>query len=235
MVRRFFPLLILLLLAGGCAAPPLQELQAARSALRAASATEAAVLAPAEYQAAQSALQEGEDLVRKKQYRLAREILPFAEAHARRAILKAGEEQANRELQKIRARELLREEQLPDEPVRMPTRQTLKAITIRKTEPPKSLPPPKAYRVQAGETLWTIAARKEIYADALLWPLLYQANRDQIRDPRQIYPGQFLSIPRQLSGAEKDAAREKARRSRIFPIAPATTPATAPAQPENSP
>jgi nucleoid-associated protein YgaU len=221
MVRRFFPLLALLILAGGCAAPPLRELQTARSALREAFAAAAGVLAPAEYQAAQSALRDGEELVREKKYRLAREILPFAAAHARRAVVRAGVEQANRELQKIRARELLRAKQLPDEPVRLPTRQTRKAITIRKNAPPKSLPPPNGYRVQAGETLWTIAARKEIYGDALLWPLLYQANRDQIRDPRQIYPGQFLNIPRRMSETEKDAAREKARRSGIFPIAPA--------------
>lgn len=88
----------------------------------------------------------------------------------------------------------------------------------------KSVPPPQPtlspspnYIVGNGETLWSIAARSNIYADALLWPLLYQANRDQIRDPRQIYPGQTLSIPRNASEAQKEEAREVARRSKIFP------------------
>lgn len=69
-----------------------------------------------------------------------------------------------------------------------------------------------------GETLWTIAARKDIYFDSFLWPLIYQANRDQIKDPRQIYPGQVLSIPRDTSETEKEEAREKARKSDVFPV-----------------
>jgi nucleoid-associated protein YgaU len=77
---------------------------------------------------------------------------------------------------------------------------------------------PTFYLVRGGETLWTIAARREIYADALLWPAIYKSNRDQIKDPRQIYPGQKLSIPRNLTEIEKLEAREKARRSKIFPV-----------------
>ncbi|MBE0597892.1 MAG: LysM peptidoglycan-binding domain-containing protein, partial [Desulfuromonadales bacterium] len=74
------------------------------------------------------------------------------------------------------------------------------------------------YQVGADETLWAISARREVYGDPLLWPLLYQANRDQIKDPRQIYPGQVLSIPRDTSSREREEAREKARRSDIFPV-----------------
>ena len=125
-------------------------------------------------------------LVDKKKYNLAKEILPFAEAHARRAILQAKREQADRELQKIRAEELLRTAQLPNEPVRQPSQQTLKAITTQPVVPVKPKPHPvlNVYRVGAGETLWTIAAQQGIYGDPLLWPLIYQANRDQIRDPK---------------------------------------------------
>ncbi len=87
------------------------------------------------------------------------------------------------------------------------------------TSSPASPPPPVVnYTVGQGETLWSIAARQNIYADALLWPLLYQANRDQIRDPRQIFPGQTLSIPRTVSEAQKEETREAARRSNIFPL-----------------
>jgi nucleoid-associated protein YgaU len=31
--------------------------------------------------------------------------------------------------------------------------------------------------------------------DPTLWPLLYRANRDQIKDPSLLYPGQRLTIP----------------------------------------
>ncbi|MDF1581138.1 MAG: LysM peptidoglycan-binding domain-containing protein [Desulfuromonadales bacterium] len=81
----------------------------------------------------------------------------------------------------------------------------------------------KAYVVKAGETLWTIAAEPELYGDALLWSLLYQANRDQIKDPRTIYPGQVLSVPRNLSVEELEAAREWARKSEVFPVNNGTT------------
>jgi len=223
MARLVILLLALLFIAGGCVAPPLQELQAARNALEEALAAEAAVLAPNEYQAAQDALRDGEALVKKKKYQLAKEILPFAESHARRAILQAQREQADRELQKIRAWELLHTAQLPNEPVRQPTPQTRQAITGRVTvlPKPKTRPLPTVYRVGTGENLWTIAAQQEIYGDPLLWPLIYQANRDQICDPRQVYQGQTLSIPRKVSGEEKKAARQKALKSDIFPVKPA--------------
>lgn len=220
MARLVLGLLTLLILAGGCAAPPLQELQSARNALEEALAAEAAVLAPNEYQAALDAMRDGEALVDSKKYNLAKEILPFAEAHARRAILQAKREQADRELQKIRAEELLRTARLPNEPIRQPSPQTLKAITTQPAVPVKPKPRPvlNVYRVGSGETLWTIAAQQAVYGDPLLWPLIYQANRDQIRDPRQVYPGQSLSIPRKLSEQDKNIAREKALKSRIFPV-----------------
>ena len=55
---------------------------------------------------------------------------------------------------------------------------------------------PSTYTVRRGETLPQIAGRTEIYNDATLWPLIYRANRDQIRDPKQLWPGQVLTIPR---------------------------------------
>lgn len=58
------------------------------------------------------------------------------------------------------------------------------------------------YTVRRGETLPQIAARTEIYNDSSLWPLIYRANRDQIRDPKQLWPGQVLKIPRHFSRDE---------------------------------
>lgn len=73
-----------------------------------------------------------------------------------------------------------------------------------------------SYIVNDGELLWTIAKRPDVYGDPLLWPLLYQANRDQIKDPRKIYAGQTLSIPRSVSEEEKENARHLAKKSAIF-------------------
>jgi len=47
--------------------------------------------------------------------------------------------------------------------------------------------------VLQGETLWQIAAA--LSGDPHRWPELYRANRDQIRDPSMLYPGQRLAIP----------------------------------------
>jgi nucleoid-associated protein YgaU len=58
----------------------------------------------------------------------------------------------------------------------------------------------KLHVVQPGESLATIA--QDELGDIALWPLLYRANRDRIKDPARIYPGQELTIPEPGSGAE---------------------------------
>lgn len=68
-------------------------------------------------------------------------------------------------------------------------------------------PLPPYYTVKRGETLPQIAARPEIYNDQTLWPLIYRANRDQIRDPRFISPGQVLRVPRNPSREDIAEAR----------------------------
>ncbi len=221
MAKNLFTFIALTTLLWGCAAPPREELAAARTAVARAYAAGALQLAPAEYQAASEALSDGEQLSRQGQYEMAREILPFAAAHAQRAILKAKEELALQELQKIREQQAARPVEQPS--VRPPTEPTKKAIAAArpaKSKPAPEPPPPplQHYTVKEGETLWTIAARREIYLDPLLWPIIYKANRDQIKDPRQIYPGQVLSIPRDTSRSELEEAREKAKTSEIFPI-----------------
>jgi len=44
-----------------------------------------------------------------------------------------------------------------------------------------------------------VIARREL-GDPLLWPVLYRANRDRIKDPTRIYPGQQISIPPAVPG-----------------------------------
>lgn len=77
--------------------------------------------------------------------------------------------------------------------------QARKAARARQNVMEPTLVLPVIYTVHRGETLPQIAARTEIYDDAALWPLIYRANRDQIRNPRQLWPGQKLKIPRNFS------------------------------------
>jgi len=46
------------------------------------------------------------------------------------------------------------------------------------------------------DCLWNIAKKKTIYDNPFKWPSLYNANKDKIKDPNLIYPGQILSIPK---------------------------------------
>jgi nucleoid-associated protein YgaU len=50
-----------------------------------------------------------------------------------------------------------------------------------------------SYTVVAGDSLSKIAKRE--YGDANSWNRIYEANRDIIKDPDLIYPGQTLKIP----------------------------------------
>ncbi|WP_039017131.1 LysM peptidoglycan-binding domain-containing protein [Halocynthiibacter namhaensis] len=54
---------------------------------------------------------------------------------------------------------------------------------------------PKVVTVQPGFTLWGIAT--DNLGDGMLFVHLYEANKDQIRDPNLIYPGQVLAVPGQ--------------------------------------
>lgn len=55
---------------------------------------------------------------------------------------------------------------------------------------------PSKHRVAADECLWIIAGYWEIYDNPLEWPKIYEANKNQIKDPDLILPEQVLTIPR---------------------------------------
>lgn len=52
---------------------------------------------------------------------------------------------------------------------------------------------PVTVTVQPGFTLWGIA--QERYGDGVLYVQVFEANRDKIKDPDLIYPGQVFSVP----------------------------------------
>ena len=51
----------------------------------------------------------------------------------------------------------------------------------------------RTYVVVKGDSLSAIAQRE--YGDAKEWQRIYEANRDVIKNPDLIYPGQTLRLP----------------------------------------
>lgn len=51
----------------------------------------------------------------------------------------------------------------------------------------------KVVTVQKGNTLWGIS--RETYGRGILYVSVYEANRDRIKDPHWIYPGQVFTLP----------------------------------------
>ena len=60
--------------------------------------------------------------------------------------------------------------------------------------------------VQPGFTLWQIA--RENYGKGILYVRVYEANRDLIRDPDLIYPGQVFTVPEPAAAAGSEASGE---------------------------
>jgi nucleoid-associated protein YgaU len=54
-------------------------------------------------------------------------------------------------------------------------------------------PPTRTYTVVAGDSLSKIA--KRFYGDANQWKRIFEANRDVIKNPDLIRPGQTFKIP----------------------------------------
>ena len=51
----------------------------------------------------------------------------------------------------------------------------------------------QTHEVQSGDTLGKIA--KKYYGDSSLYMTIFDANKDQLKDPNKIFPGQKLKIP----------------------------------------
>ena len=74
---------------------------------------------------------------------------------------------------------------------------------LRTVEPQKGEQPPprdassavtpKTYTVVKGDTLWAVA--KQFLGDGKRWPEIHALNKDKVRDPNLIYPGQVLILP----------------------------------------
>ena len=62
-----------------------------------------------------------------------------------------------------------------------------------RSEPIRKKPKIGLVNVKRGNSLWRIA--RQAYGRGMRYTIIYKANRDQIRDPDLIYPGQIFFIP----------------------------------------
>jgi len=215
------------LLLAGCGAAPVRELQQAKKALSMAEAANAQQLAPEEYKTARQTLVKSEQLIAGHRYAKARDLLPHAVSLAAIAERVALEENLRKEQERLKKnREKLRLLELKKSKKKTPP--PVPVVKLKPKPKPKPKPAPKkkpvpvkpvllkTYQVQKDDNLLTIAARKDVYGDPLLWPLLYAANRDQIKDPSKLYEAQTLTIPRDVPADELEKTRNTARKSPVF-------------------
>jgi nucleoid-associated protein YgaU len=220
MGKKFLLIIFCVIFLGGCASKPREELQLARRAVAQAYMAGAPELAPTEYNAATTALKDAENLLRFGNYKLARKVLPYAATHGFRATFKAREERVRLELEQKKLDELKKaeEEKRKARLAKIAEEKKKKSRIYRSKRKPRKTKPRLLthFEVRKKQSLWAISGRREVYNDPLLWPAIYKANRDQIKDPRQVFPGQVLTIPRQLSETAKATTRKEAKESNAF-------------------
>lgn len=67
-------------------------------------------------------------------------------------------------------------------------------LPFARAKPLGALPHDSVVLVQPGTNLWRIA--RKTYGRGLRYAVIYEANRDQIRNPDLIYPGQIFFLPK---------------------------------------
>lgn len=68
-----------------------------------------------------------------------------------------------------------------------------------------------SYNVVRGDNLWGISSKPTIYGNPYSWPLIFKANRDKIKDADLIETGWVLSVDKNPSSADVNAAVKHAK------------------------
>lgn len=88
-------------------------------------------------------------------------------------------------------------EAAPEEPL-TPIEKVKEKISQILEPKPKETPPSVSgismYKAAKGDTLQKIS--RKFYGTTKKWPLIYKANRDKLKSPDKLYPGQMLCIPK---------------------------------------
>ncbi len=209
---------LLVALVTGCAPAVPHWRDEARMALDKARQEGADKLLPAEFRSMEEAQLTGEAFLLKEDVERADEFFQLAlmkgglletdlASEKRRLAEEARRKVEEEQREQARLKALQEEEQRRQAEEKERLAQILVEKERRKKEKERPLPLPTHHTVKRGETLPLIAALPEVYNDPALWPLLYRANRDQIRDPKRIWPGQVLRIPRNLTREDMAEAR----------------------------
>ena len=102
----------------------------------------------------------------------------------------------------------------PAVPTEAPTPVPTPVPTVEAAAPPPVVEtenPSSKYIVVTGDTLWGISGMEITYKDNFLWPLIFKANRDQIKDPDLIFPRQDLRVDRNPTQEERNHSKQMAQ------------------------
>ena len=145
---------------------------------------------------------------------LAEQLLVAERVRREAQELKIEQERHEAERQRLLDEQKRKQIEQRDKEARESRKKSEKVVPVREKEREvRHLP--TVHTVKRGETLPQIAAQPDMYGDALMWPLIYRANRDQIRDPKRIWPGQVLRIPRNVGRDDIAEALRHAQERRL--------------------
>lgn len=213
-----------------CAKPPVAELAETRRIVAHANASGASQFAPQAYELADKALRSAEEQMEKRRFKEAENSLALARNYSSKALeltikrkqqLEENRQKLLEEEQRKKREEERRRRAELEIKRRQQENERQKVEVEKEVAPPVKTPPPKPklvaeIEVGPADNLKLIAAKQEVYDDGMLWPLIYKANRDQIKNPKEIFPGQKLVIPRDKSDEEIAAARQEAIELKLF-------------------
>ncbi len=181
----------------GCAtAPPTQEMSDARQSVEAAKSVGAETHAPVAFDSAQYLLNKAQNDLEAGDFEKAQKDAIAARKAAKQAVIISQAEQIKQSHEKKQI-----------------TPKKTKLVNAESTPVPipTPVPEPSLYVVSKKDSLWKIAAKRSVYGDPWLWPLILKNNSQQIKAADVISPGLILSIDKAPSLSDVNTAIQYAK------------------------